>query len=140
MANKKDATLEQAASAFNDLAVKGTAPLTYDEAFEMLDKTDDKLLESLATEYFTFDKIGQTESFVVEGLDVTSMQGKQVSIVKLRKKDGSSCVNADKVLVSSCERLKTLPAYIRVKYVGDKKSSVGEYKDLSVKTFPVPTS
>jgi hypothetical protein len=135
----KKATTLDAAESFNALATTGDAPLTYDQAFEMMEKADDKELQALSSDYFTFSKIGEKVSFVVLGFDTATIQGKSVEVVKLADKDGKQYINGDKVLVSSSKRLQVLPAYIRVEYVKDVKTPVGTYKDLLVKTFPIPT-
>lgn len=139
MATTKKATAADAAETFNALATTGDAPLTYDQAFEMLDKADDRELQSLSSDYFTFDEVGQKVSFIATGFDTATIQGKDVEVVKLSDKDGKSYINGDKVLVSACKRLSILPAYVRIEYVKDIKNKVGTYKDLAVKTFPIPT-
>lgn len=134
----KKPTTQDAAETFNQLAVQGNAALTYDQAFEMMENADDKDLQALTSDYFAFDKPGQVVSFVVLGFDTATLQGKQVEVVKLADKEGKQSINGDKVLVSSCKRLSILPAYIRVTYVKDIKNATGTYKDLLVKTFPMP--
>lgn len=137
---KTEASLKDAQETFNDLMVKGDAPLKFDEAFEMLDNAPDAVLVSVSQDYFTFEKKDTPVSFVVEKIGTTTMQGKEVEVVYLRTKDGQSYVNGDKVLVSSCKRLNQLPAWIKVTYTGDTKTSVGSYKNLTVKTFPAGNS
>lgn len=126
----------QAAEVFNKLATTGTAAMTYEQAFEMLENTPTKYLVSLSQEYFKFPKIG-VYSFIAEGLSHVEMQGKNIEVVKLRDKEGTAFINGDKVLVSAVKRLEVLPAFIRVDYTGDKKNATGSYKELEVTTFPV---
>ncbi|HEX7904828.1 MAG TPA: hypothetical protein VF487_13210 [Chitinophagaceae bacterium] len=126
-----------AANAFNDLLVKGNSSLTYEEAFDLLDRTDDKMLVTLGADYFKFETIGQVNTFVVLAMDKIELKGKEVDVVRLQDREGKVWIAGDSVLVSSCEKLKLLPAWIKVTYNGDKKNTQGTYKDLTVKTFPV---
>lgn len=134
---KKEISLEEAQEAFNRLATTGNASVTFEEAFDLLDGANDNALQELAAGYFTFEKVGETTGFVVEGFDTFQKDGKTVEVVKLRNRNGESFVNGDKVLVSACKRLGWLPMFVKVHYRGDLKSDKGSYKDLSVKTFPV---
>lgn len=129
-------TGEAAQQAFNDLAVSGESAVSFEQAFDMLENCNPEQLQELTQEYFSFDKPGQIISFVVEGFDTATIQAKPVEVVKLRSKDHAAFINGDKVLVSSCKRLKLLPAWIRVEYKGDIKNATGTYKNLIVKTFP----
>lgn len=134
---KEEISVEQAQEAFNQLATTGNAPVSFEEAFDILNGTPDAALTELAASYFSFDKVGQVEGFVVEGFNTMEKDGKKVEIVQLRNRDGESFVNGDKVLVSACKRLGQLPMFVKVTYRKDIKSDKGTYKDLSVKTFPV---
>lgn len=131
----------KAAATFNELLVTGTSSLSFEEAFEVLDRADDRQLTDLSAEYFKFteEMKGVAQSFVVEGMATVTLEGKEVQVVKLRNKEGKTFINGDTVLVSACSRLNTLPAYIRVTLLGVKKSngSNKSYNDLSIKTFPI---
>lgn len=134
---KEKVSLEQAQNAFNQLATTGNAPVSFSEAFDLLDGAPEAALQELAASYYTFEKVGETVGFVVEGFTMMEKDGKQIEVAQLRNRDGESFINGDKVLVSACKRLGQLPMFIRVTYRKDIKSDKGTYKDLSVKTFPV---
>lgn len=131
------ASLKDAQETFNQLITGQTAPLTFEQAFDMLATSPDAALSELAVEYFSFDKPGQVVNFVVEGHGSFEKDGKIVEVVNLRDREGKQYINGDKVLVSATKRLNQLPAFVKVTYVKDQKSDKGTYKELSVKTFPL---
>jgi hypothetical protein len=134
---------EQANETFNELITTGNskAGLSYEEAFEVMEKCPDEVLTSVGgAEYFSFDAKdkGKTFGFICERTDGTAtIQDKTFDVVHIRGKAGDLFINGDKLLVKACKELKQLPVYIRVTYVDDVRNATGVYKKLDVKTFPV---
>lgn len=131
---KKLLTAAEAQDAVADLIVKGDAPITWEQAFDLMESENAGLVD-LTSEYLTFETVGEIQSLVVMGFDFATFQGKQVEVVKVKDRAGNSLINGDKVFVSSCKRLTQLPAWVKVTYVADVKNTQGTYKSLKVQTF-----
>jgi len=134
---KKDLSLAQAAETFNNLQTSGDAPATHDEAFALLESAPDAALSELSSDYFKITEKNVPYHFLFHGFEEMEKDGKKVKVVKLTTKDGAQVINGDIVLVGACEKLTTVPAYIRVVYLNDAGASGKQYKNLSVKTFPI---
>lgn len=130
---KNNFTAEQAKDALNEIMLKGESSigLTYDQAFEILEKADSVKMKNLAVDYFNFEKPG-IFNFVFEGMDKAEMENREIDVVMLRDKEGKLFINGNAVLVNSLKKVQQLPALVRVEYKGDVKSAKGTYKDLAV--------
>lgn len=132
----KQLTASDANEQLNTLYVSpDNASITFEEAFDLLESADEKQLVDLTSDYFTFEKKGETHSFIVEGISEITIKNKAVKVAKVRNREGKSLLIGDKVFVSACERLQQLPAYVRVTYTGDKANANGEYKEFIIKSF-----
>ena len=133
---KKDVSVKDAAEAFNELAVAGESKLTFDEAFSIMENTPDDVFQEVAgSEKIVFEE-GMVYNLVAERIEQTTIKGDAAEVVHLRDKDGQTYVNWDAVLISSIKKVQLLPCFIRVTCRGTIKGAKGDYKDLSVKTFP----
>lgn len=130
------AEIENATDALNDLMVRGETNkgLTYEQCFQILETADPARMKDLSQEYFKFDKQGDYD-FIFEGFSEAELQGKKIEVVRLRDKEGSAFINGDKVLVSSCKRLESTPAFIKVSFTGTTKNAAGTYKNLTVRSL-----
>lgn len=120
---------------FNALQLTGNASMTHDQAFDLLDKMNDADLREYTSEYWTPEEKNKKYSFLFHGIEEQEIKGNKVKVAKLTTKEGQNLICGDKMLVSACERLQTLPAYIRVIYTDDIKGEKGSYKNISVRSF-----
>lgn len=111
-------------------------PVTTEEAFKVFENADEKELVELTSEYFNFKTPG-VYHFIFEGMTTATLDGKVCEAVRLRDKAERTLLNANAVLVNSCKKIESIPAYIRVEYIGDVKAAGGTYKNLKVSSFPV---
>lgn len=138
---KQKVSAEQASQALHELMTVGTTeiPCTYDEALEILENTDPKYLQTLNAEYWKPDAVG-TFTFVFEGMDTATIDGKEVEVVKLSGKGGAKFIAGQTVLVNACKKLTTIPAFIYINYRGMKGSGQQKYMDIEVKCLPSAAS
>jgi len=134
---KNELSLTAAAETFNKLQTGADTPATFDEAFALLESAPEAALSELSSDYFKFTEKNKPYSFLFTGFSDFVKDGKTVKVVKLVTKEGEGLINGDVVLVGACEKLTTVPAYIRVTYLNDVGPVGKQYKNLSVKTFPI---
>lgn len=125
------------ADTLNEIA-NGNEAISFEQAMEQMEKADGKGLIEITSEYLVIKK--GVSHFAFMGFTQATIDGKDIKCAKLTDKAGNNFIAGDKVLISSCEKLTTIPAYIRIEYTEDKKSGAGSYKDLKVKTFAGATS
>lgn len=133
--------IEKAESSLNLLTLGQESPLTWKEAWDILEGADSAQMMQLNADYVNFE-LGKEYNMVFDGFqtitmtDKTSRQKKQVECVILRDKAGEKKLSGLAVLVSSCKNLTNQPAWIRIT-VGEKMISGpnGNYMDITVRTF-----
>jgi hypothetical protein len=134
--NKKNFSTDDINDGINELAVIGESSkgVTLQDAFNMLENTDVRLMQDQTREYFNFDnaKAGDRFNFFWEGNTTTEMDNKQLEVAKLIDKEGKKYINGNAVLVRALKQSNKVPAMIAVVYNGTKKSNAGTYADLSV--------
>jgi hypothetical protein len=133
--------IEQAQSALNLLATGADSPLTWEQAFSILEAAPTDGLQTVNAEYFEI-KCGETYNMVFDGFTTISMtdrvtgQAKAVECAIVLDRDGNKFLAGQAVLVSACKQLTAQPAWIRI-IVGAKKikTAKGERYDIQIKTF-----
>lgn len=119
---------------------KGMELLTPEDMWDIMDGVaDDELEELNGGEYFKMDNLkeGDTLSILVTGARTTMMDGKDTKIAVFETRDGNKYIHASALLVNAVANLKQLPAYLRIKMLGKKKTGQGTYFDLDIRTIPV---
>jgi hypothetical protein len=131
--NQPPLSSEDVKTGLNELMLTGEAKngVTYEQAFDILEKANEAQMQNIATDYFNFETKG-TFHFMFEGMDTAEIDGKVIDVVRLRNREGKCLINGNAVLVNSLRKVTTLPAMVRVVYESDGKSAKGTYKDLKV--------
>jgi hypothetical protein len=133
--------VEQAREAMNNMVIGRESALTWEQAFEILEKAPDEAMNTINGQYLELE-LGKTYNVVLEGFDTISVTDKftktkkDVEVVKLRDRNNQLLLCGAATVVSSCKRVEQLPAWIRI-IVADKKKKGdgGDYYDTTVKTF-----
>lgn len=130
--------INQAHESLNLLAIRGDAPLTYEQCFDILEAADPAMMQDLTAEYFSFEgKRDQPQHFAFMGITEITIKNKRVTVAKVRDRNGNNYLIGDKVFVQAVSRIDSaLPVFLTVTYTDDKKSDAGTYRDFQVRTFP----
>jgi hypothetical protein len=135
-------TAEQANEAMAIAFVRNeAAPISMEEAFNLVENASIEDMQELTGSLLKFggnDGLPAGEYvFFFTGMKNVTIDGKLIEGVELKDSHGTTFTNINAVLVNSCKRMTSIPAFIKVIFRGDKKTSDNKntYKDLSVYTF-----
>lgn len=131
--NDPQVTPQQAAGAFNELMLSGqsSSGLSFEQAFDLLDKAPEAAFETLNADYLKFDKEGKY-SFIFTGMSTATLDSKTVDVALLSDREGKQYIAAQTTLVSACKKVTTMPCFIRIEYTGKKGTGNNIYQNLIV--------
>lgn len=127
--------IQQAQDTLNLLALGQTAPLTYEQAFEILENADPAKMKLVNADVL---KLSEMEpgvySYLFEGFEPATFDGKSMEVARFRDKTGRSYVCPATVVVNSLKtsNILQLPAYVKIKLKGMKKGANGHYADVDI--------
>jgi len=132
---KKEDNFLQELSDVNVMTVKEQA----DRLLEQFDKVPNAALQSVTSEYLTFDK-NTMYNFVFMGFtDFTSDKGETVQAARLIGREGKEWINGNKVLTSALEKTTNIPCLVRIITKDEVKGKNGTYLSMDVAIIPQKT-